>query len=106
MDTILAFFTRLDFLLPKSNLPAFLMLLAAFLLAFGRMVKADGHNHRTIALDRVVALDLIGILSIGLMALYAVETGEALFVDVAIIVALIAFLGTVAFARYLEKGRK
>lgn len=106
MDTLLAFVSSLNFLLPDSNRWAFLMLVVALLFAFGRIAKADRSNHRTMALDRVVALDLIGILSIGLMALYAVEYQEALFVDVAIIVALIAFLGTVAFARYLEKGRK
>jgi multicomponent Na+:H+ antiporter subunit F len=99
------FYTLIEPYLPEKNLWAFLLLIAGFILAFGRMIKAERHNHRTIALDRVVALDLIGILSIGLMTLYAVETGETLFLDAAMILALIAFLGTVAFARYLEKGK-
>jgi len=87
------------------NWIAFVLILAAFLLAFGRMWKAEGPNHRTIALDRVVALDLIGFLSIGLMTLSTIQSGNALFLDAAMILALIAFLGTVAFARYLEKGK-
>jgi multicomponent Na+:H+ antiporter subunit F len=53
--------------------------------------------------DRVVALDLISILVAGAAAIYAIGTGQAVYLDVATILALIAFLGTVAFARYIEK---
>ena len=53
--------------------------------------------------DRVVALDLISILVAGCTAIYAVETGNAVFLDVAIALALLGFLGTVAFATYIEK---
>ncbi|MFH1907603.1 MAG: cation:proton antiporter [Chloroflexota bacterium] len=54
--------------------------------------------------DRVVALDLMATLAVGYMAVYAVATGQAMFLDVAVVLALIAFLGTVAFARFIEKG--
>jgi multicomponent Na+:H+ antiporter subunit F len=54
--------------------------------------------------DRVVALDLIAILVIGMIAVDAVATGQASFLRVATVVALLAFLGTIAFARRLEKG--
>jgi multicomponent Na+:H+ antiporter subunit F len=41
------------------------------------------------------------------MALYSIATEETVFLDVAIVLALISFLGTVAFARYLEqRGKK
>jgi multicomponent Na+:H+ antiporter subunit F len=53
--------------------------------------------------DRVVALDLISILAAGTTAIYAIAAGQAVFLDVATILALISFLGTVAFARYVEK---
>jgi multicomponent Na+:H+ antiporter subunit F len=53
--------------------------------------------------DRVIALDLISILVAGATAIYAIDSGQAVFLDVATILALIAFLGTVAFARYIEK---
>jgi multicomponent Na+:H+ antiporter subunit F len=53
--------------------------------------------------DRVVALDLISILAAGSTAIYAIASGQAVFLDVATILALISFLGTVAFARYVEK---
>ncbi|TVQ97860.1 MAG: hypothetical protein EA398_13955 [Deltaproteobacteria bacterium] len=52
--------------------------------------------------DRVVAVDLLGVLAVGFMALYSLVTGESVYLDAAIALALIAFLGTVAFARYYE----
>lgn len=54
--------------------------------------------------DRVVALDLLGAICIAVVAAFALAVGEPVFVDVALAVALIGFLGTVAFARYLERG--
>ena len=53
--------------------------------------------------DRVVALDLMATLAMGFTALYAVETEQTIFLDVAIVLALIAFLSTVAFANFIEK---
>jgi multicomponent Na+:H+ antiporter subunit F len=52
--------------------------------------------------DRVLALDLIGLLSVSLIALYAIASGQSLYLDAAIALALISFLGTVAFARFIE----
>lgn len=52
--------------------------------------------------DRVVAVDLLGVIAVGFMALYSLLTGESVYLDAAIALALIAFLGTVAFARYYE----
>lgn len=52
---------------------------------------------------RVIALDLISVLAMGLIAVYAVRFNQPSFLDVAIILALISFLGTVAFAYYLER---
>ena len=53
--------------------------------------------------DRVVALDLIGSTVAGIIAVYAVANLQPVFVDVAIVMALVIFLGTIAFARYVEK---
>jgi multicomponent Na+:H+ antiporter subunit F len=56
--------------------------------------------------DRVLALDLIGLLSVSVIALYAIGSGQPLYLDAAIALALISFLGTVAFARFIEwRGR-
>lgn len=53
--------------------------------------------------DRVVALDLMGVLAVGMLAAYAVATNQPGLMDPAAVLALVGFLGTVAFARYLER---
>lgn len=53
--------------------------------------------------DRVVALDLLGVLAAGAIALYSIRTDESTFIPVAIVMALVMFVGTVAFALYLER---
>jgi len=54
--------------------------------------------------DRVVALDMLSFVAIGVIAVYTVATESAVMLDAALILALVAFLGTVAFARYVERG--
>lgn len=53
--------------------------------------------------DRVVALDLMAILVIAFIAVYAIATDQPVLLDIASIIALLSFLGAVAFAYYLEK---
>ncbi len=53
--------------------------------------------------DRIVALDLISILIVACLAAFSVYTGQKSFLDVAIAYALMAFLGTVALARFRER---
>ncbi|MDT8305054.1 MAG: monovalent cation/H+ antiporter complex subunit F [Anaerolineae bacterium] len=55
--------------------------------------------------DRVVALDQIGIHVVALSAVYSIQVGELVFLDVAVVTGLLAFIATVAFARYLEQGQ-
>jgi multicomponent Na+:H+ antiporter subunit F len=53
--------------------------------------------------DQVVALDLMSTVGIGAIAVYAIATHEPVFLDVASVLALVAFLGVIAFAYFLEK---
>ena len=55
--------------------------------------------------DRVVALDLVAYLAMGFLTTYAVLVGEETFIDAALVLGLLAFLGTVAVARYIERVR-
>jgi len=75
------------------------MISAAFVLAFWRLLRGPSLP------DRVVALDLMAIFAMGMVVALAVATGKPAFLDVAIILALLGFLGTVAFAYYLERRR-
>lgn len=57
--------------------------------------------------DRVVALDLMALFAAGAIAITSVMTERAALLMVAVIVALLTFMGTTAFALYLErKGRE
>lgn len=73
------------------------VLTLSILLAFIRLMKGPSLS------DRVVALEAISTMGIGVIAVYTVVTGEAVFLDVAMILALVSFLGTVALAYYIEK---
>lgn len=55
--------------------------------------------------DRVVALDLLGFLVIGAFGAYSIVTATASLLAVGLVAALILFLGTAAFAIYLERRR-
>lgn len=55
--------------------------------------------------DRVIALDLIITIGIAYITVYSIRTLEPIFLDVAMILALIAFLGTIAFSFYLDKKK-
>jgi multicomponent Na+:H+ antiporter subunit F len=56
--------------------------------------------------DRVISLDLLLTTGIGVITVYSVYTNQPTFLDIAMIMALIAFLGTVAYSYYLEKREK
>jgi multicomponent Na+:H+ antiporter subunit F len=75
----------------------FVVLMVALGLAFVRLVRGP-----TLP-DRVVALDLIAVLSVGFITMYALDNDQPVFLDAGIVLALVAFLGTAAFARYLER---
>ncbi len=87
-------------LLSQAALWAGLPLLGvALVLTLVRMGKGP-----TVA-DRVVALDLFSTLAISVVAAVALAARNAVYLDVAIVLALLSFLGTVAFAAYLERSR-
>ncbi|WP_028298169.1 cation:proton antiporter [Olivibacter sitiensis] len=53
--------------------------------------------------DRVIALDLLITTGVSIITVYSISMKQSTFLDVAMILALIAFLGTIAFSYYLEK---
>lgn len=70
----------------------------AFLLALWRFLVGPS------AADRVVAFDVLTIVSVTGIALVALAEGRGIYLDVALIYALLSFLGVIAVARYLERG--
>lgn len=70
----------------------------AFLLALIRFVFA---SH---AVDRVVAFDGLTVISVSAIVLAALFQGRGIYLDVALVYALLSFLGVIVAARYLEGG--
>ena len=54
--------------------------------------------------DRVIALDALGVNLIGVIALISIFLDTYAFLEVILLLGILAFIGTVAMAKYLEKG--
>jgi multicomponent Na+:H+ antiporter subunit F len=76
-----------------------LCLIVALLAATWRLLAGP-----TLA-DRVVALDLVSMLLVVFLVLFAMISGIGAYIYAAIALALIGFLGTVAFAHYIDRTR-
>lgn len=83
-------------MLDRLFLIAYGILAISILLALLRVIRGP-----TLP-DRVVALDLIGVLVVGFAVVSSAATGLPYFLDVAIVIALLSFVGTIAYSRYIE----
>ncbi|SHE56086.1 multicomponent Na+:H+ antiporter subunit F [Modicisalibacter ilicicola DSM 19980] len=54
--------------------------------------------------DRVVALELFSSILVGFIGVIAIATDVPSLLDVSIVMALMAFMATIGFARFLERG--
>ncbi|MCT4776713.1 MULTISPECIES: Na(+)/H(+) antiporter subunit F1 [Exiguobacterium] len=54
--------------------------------------------------DRVIALDSIGIGLISVVSLLSILLDTTMFFEVILLLGILAFIGTVAFSKFLEKG--
>lgn len=54
--------------------------------------------------DRVLALEIIGTLGVLMLMILSVIQARPIYLDVALLLALFSFLGTLVIARYLERG--
>ncbi len=77
---------------------ATILLILAFVLTSVRLVLGP-----TLP-DRVVALDLLTMLIVAFLALFALATGIGAYLDAAVALALVGFLATVAFARFIDRA--
>lgn len=85
-----------ELFLAWSTKIALAILAAALVLAFVRVLRGPS------LADRVVAFDLMTLIVLGIVVADAVLTDREVIVDAAIILALLTFVATVAFARHLE----
>ncbi|RKD73451.1 MULTISPECIES: Na(+)/H(+) antiporter subunit F1 [Sinobaca] len=54
--------------------------------------------------DRVIALDAIGINLIAMVAVLSVTFRTSAYLEIILLMGIIAFIGTVAFSKYIERG--
>jgi len=52
--------------------------------------------------DRIVAIDILGIMIVGLCAILTISTGRSWYIDIGIAWALQSFISTLALSKYLE----
>lgn len=67
-------------------------------LAFVRLLRGPG------AADRILALDTLYVDAVALALLLAVQQDSAAYFEVALLIALIGFVSTVALARFVARG--
>jgi multicomponent Na+:H+ antiporter subunit F len=84
--------------LPHSDLlnRAINLLVLAAILCLARILFGPS------AADRIVAIDILGILIVGLCGLMAVSSGKSWYLDIGIVWALQSFIGSLALAKHLE----
>lgn len=78
--------------------------LAALLIAGSVLLGVVRLIRGATLVDRVAAIDMLTIVSISMIALYAHISGRFIYVDVALVYAVLSFLAVLAMARYLERG--
>jgi multicomponent K+:H+ antiporter subunit F len=77
---------------------AFLIVSIAMLLSFFRLVRGPD------AVDRILALDTLYINSIAILILYGVHTSSFLYFEVALLISIMGFVGTIALSKFLLRG--
>ncbi len=73
------------------------ILTLAMLLAFWRMFRGPSLP------DRLLVLDFIATLAVGMVFALAIFSNKPIYLDVAVFIALIVFLGTVAVSKFLKR---
>ena len=77
---------------------AFALVSAAVALNFWRLLRGPS------APDRILALDTLYVNTIALLVLLGIHLSSALYFEVALLIALMGFVGTVALCKYLLRG--
>ena len=86
-----------------TEITPLILLISRFILGLALLISAWRLFRGPTVADRIVAMELIAAILMGKFILQVLITGFISYLDVALAIAVISFLGTVAFARYLEK---
>ena len=77
---------------------SFAIMLIALLIAVVRLYQGPG------TVDRVVIFELFSSLAIGIMAIAFLWLKDSSMLDIGLLLSVIAFVGTIGFARFIERG--
>ena len=80
------------------------LIAAAILIFFGIVFGVLRLILGRTVVDRVAAVDMLTVISISVIALYAHVSGRFIYLDVALVYGVLSFLSVLAVARYLERG--
>jgi multicomponent Na+:H+ antiporter subunit F len=75
---------------------SFGILLIALILTFIRLLKGPNIS------DRISSMDLIAVIVMGFIIIYSMQINNTLYFDIAIIISLVSFMGTVALSTYMK----
>jgi len=75
---------------------SFSALLMALLITLYRLMRGPSSS------DRIIALDLVASVVMGFILLYSVLVSKEIYVDIAIVISLISFMGTISISIYLR----
>ena len=88
----------------RRSLADHLIVIAAVLIFFGILLGVLRLVLGRTIVDRVIAVDMLTVVSISLIAIYAHVADRLIYLDVALVYGVLSFLAVLAVARYLERG--
>lgn len=77
---------------------AIIIIALAMIVIIIRLVKGPT------ASDRVITLDAIGVCLMALIGLFSILVDTPFFLEIILLLAILSFIGTVAFSKFIEKG--
>ena len=81
-----------------------ILIVAAILISLGVLFGVLRLLLGRTVVDRVASVDMLTVVSISLIALYAHVADRFIYLDVALVYGVLSFLAVLAVARYLERG--
>ena len=81
-----------------------ILIVAAILISLGVLFGVVRLILGRTVVDRVAAVDMLTVVSISMIAIYAHVAGRFIYLDVALVYGVLSFLAVLAVARYLERG--
>ena len=87
------------------EIPGIVLLLTRIILGLALMLSCWRLLIGPAVEDRIVAMELVAAILMSQFIVHVLVSGFISYLDVALAIAVISFLGTVAYARYLEKRK-